>query len=630
MALDQVLLVGLRGLHLLMVLSLLGTLVFRILVAPPVLAAAPDHARRLLHDLHRLARWSAVSALVLGAGWFLAEAAAIAGVSGLGSALQVLPSVAGETRFGHFLLLRLGLLLVGALLIGRADRAAVVVALIATGMQGWFGHAGAARGADGMDLLVSETLHLVAAGAWLGSLLPLLLCLRVLPAPAVALASRRFSPIGMIAVLMLAGTGLLQGLMLIGSAPGLVGSPYGQAALLKLLLFALMLGLALHNRMTLTDRLTSHPDSALLRFRRSIMLEAALGFLVVGTAATLASLTPALHEQPVWPFPWRPGLEVLGDEDLRREVVVALVLLGIGVAVVTASLILRRGRIVALAFLAVMAATRGPSLGLLLIPAYPTSFYTSPTGFAASGIMEGQALYGPACAGCHGVAGRGDGPHAASLPVHPADLTASHLMEHPDGELFWWLTNGIDDPDYGKLMPGFEQQLTEAQRWVMIDFIRARNAGVAWQEHGGWPVPLRAPGVPIRCRGLPATEMSDLRGKVVQVIADSLETPDPPAITTEAGIQVVRLHLAMDRHDDCVVATPDAWGAYAMLSGRSPEALAGSVFLVDPAGWLRAARMPGDNGPGWSDPARLIAEIQRICADPISIGTGAAHEHHEP
>jgi putative copper export protein/mono/diheme cytochrome c family protein len=623
-------LVSLRGLHLVMVLSLSGTLVFRNLVAPSALVAAPDRAVPLTRDLHRLARGSGGLALGLGAGWLLAEAAAIAGVSGIAATLQILPAVVFETRFGSFLLWRLAMLLLSLVLIGRADRAAAAVALVATGMQGWFGHAGAAEGAEGVDLLVSEALHLLAAGVWLGSLLPLWLCLRVLPAPAAAIASRRFSPIGMTAVLVLAGTGLLQGLMLIGSTPGLVGTPYGQAALVKLVLFGLMLGLALHNRLALTDRLASHPGTAQARFKRSVLLEAALGLLVVGAAAALGSLTPALHEQPVWPFPWRPSLEVMADEDLRREVVVALVLLGLGVAAVTASLILQRGRIVGLLFFVVVAVTRGPSLGLLLVEAYPTSFYISPTGFAASGIMEGRVLYASYCSRCHGTEGRGDGPDAGTLRVRPVDLTASHLMEHADGELFWWLANGIDDPGYGKLMPGFERQMTDAQRWALIDFIRARNAGVAWREHGDWPVPVPAPALPIRCHGVPATEMRDLRGRVVQVIADVPGTPEPPAVETPSGVSLVRLHLSTDRPGDCVAATPDAWGAYAVLSGQPPERLAGSVFLVDQGGWLRAGRVPGDKGPGWDDPARLIADIERICANPLSVQSGVGHEHHEP
>ena len=39
---------------------------------------------------------------------------------------------------------------------------------------------------------------------------------------------------------------------------------------------------------------------------------------------------------------------------------------------------------------------------------------------------------------------------AKSLAMPPADLTAEHLFTHSDGELFWWLTHGMEGPD-GKL-----------------------------------------------------------------------------------------------------------------------------------------------------------------------------------
>ncbi len=42
--------------------------------------------------------------------------------------------------------------------------------------------------------------------------------------------------------------------------------------------------------------------------RVSIAAEMVLGALVVIAAAFLASLTPGTHEQPVWPFAWRPSL----------------------------------------------------------------------------------------------------------------------------------------------------------------------------------------------------------------------------------------------------------------------------------------------------------------------------------
>ena len=624
---DPALLSALRGLHLLMLLALGGAVAFRVVVAPPALAMVPGEAPALLRGLHRWARGCAILALASGVAWFVVEAGAIAAVGGLGDMPAALRDVALSTRFGHMMMVRAGLLLACGGLIGRSDGIAALLALAATALQGWLGHAGAAPRAEGVSLLVSEALHLVAAGAWLGSLPLLWRWLRAPPLPAVACLCRRFSPLGMVAVLVLAGTGLLQSLALVATGPGLVGTDYGRAVLAKVALFGVMIGLALYNRLALTERLSCSGDDARTRLRRSVLVEIGLGMLIVGVAALLASLTPAVHEPPLWPFAWQPSFELMSDNEFRQEVVTASLLVGLAAMAVVASLFLRRGRIIALAVLVLVLVTRGSSFGLLLAPAYPTSFFTSPTDFAVSGIVEGQVQYGKLCAGCHGVSGRGDGPAAAGLPVRPAALTAAHLLEHPDGELFWWLSEGIEDPDHGRVMPAFARDLTDAQRWDMIDYLRARNAGIWLAAHGTWPRPMPAPAVPINCRDIGATRMQDLRGSVVQVIADGAGGPALRALPAPDDPPVVRLHLSPPGANDCRAATPDAWDAYAVLAGRSPQSLAGAVFLVDANGWLRNAYLPREGSFG-SDPDQLTRDVQQVRANPLPIAAGGGHEHH--
>jgi hypothetical protein len=51
--------------------------------------------------------------------------------------------------------------------------------------------------------------------------------------------------------------------------------------------------------------------------------------LVVITAGFLAAHAPGTHEQPVWPFAWRPSLSVLYEPDLRGEVIAALLAVGV-------------------------------------------------------------------------------------------------------------------------------------------------------------------------------------------------------------------------------------------------------------------------------------------------------------
>lgn len=75
---------------------------------------------------------------------------------------------------------------------------------------------------------------------------------------------------------------------------------------------------------------------------------------------------------------------------------------------------------------------------------------------------------------CHGASGKGNGPLAASLNPKPVDLTV-HARLHTEGELFWWVTNGIP----GTAMPKWEPQLNDLQRWEVVAFIRTLGAASA-------------------------------------------------------------------------------------------------------------------------------------------------------
>jgi mono/diheme cytochrome c family protein/uncharacterized membrane protein len=476
--------------------------------------------------------------------------------------------------------------------------------------------------------VVSESLHLLAAGAWLGGLLPLLLSLRVLLAHDAAEVCERFTPIGLAAVLVLAAPAVVQGLQLIGSVPALFGTGYGRFALLKTVLFLVALGFAARNRLWLTDRLSSaDPARAKQQMQRSIAGETAVGLLIVLAAGALASLPPGAHEQPVWPFPVRFSLAAMAEPDLRQEVVVALAAIGVGLCAVAASLMWRRHRIVAALLAGGLIAWWAPGLSVLLVEAFPTSFFTSPTGFAAGSIVHGQSLFAANCAACHGATGQGDGPSAAGLRVHPADLTAQHVLEHSDGELFWWLSHGIDDPEGGLAMPGFAATLTPADRWHLIDYIRAHNLGTAMRTAGAWPQPVPAPDLPIECGDSTIEQADELRGQAVIVVADTPSSGQPEALATppQDGFAVAVLHLGrVAARTDCVADTPDAWPAYAILAGVPPDRLSGTVFLVDPNGWLRTIWPASEAG----DTDQLIASLRSICEHPISTPAGAEHAHH--
>jgi hypothetical protein len=241
--------------------------------------------------------------------------------------------------------------------------------------------------------------------------------------------------------------------------------------------------------------------------------------------------------------------------------------------------------------------------------------------------MHGQALFTANCVRCHGAGGQGNGPDAAALRVHPADLTAPHLWAHSDGELYWWIGHGIEDPEGGLAMPGFAAILPAGDRWNLIDFVRANNAGSEARTTGGWPQPVPAPDLPIQCGSPTADQASDLKGRAVIVVADepTAQVPDVPEVPPQDGVPIVVLHLGhVPAGGDCVADTPDAWPAYALMTGIPPDRLAGTVVLVDPNGWLRAIYPPAEA----EDASQLIASLRAICEHPVSAPSGGGHEHH--
>lgn len=108
-------------------------------------------------------------------------------------------------------------------------------------------------------------------------------------------------------------------------------------------------------------------------------------------------------------------------------------------------------------------------LTVTLTDSLPTTFVSNPVPYTLEAINRGAELYAQHCSQCHGVEGRGDGILAQALNPKPANLTEDHLDDHTDGDIFWWITHGIDQT----AMPALGNVLSEEERWTVIHFVRS-------------------------------------------------------------------------------------------------------------------------------------------------------------
>ena len=91
----------------------------------------------------------------------------------------------------------------------------------------------------------------------------------------------------------------------------------------------------------------------------------------------------------------------------------------------------------------------------------------NPVTAAAASLREGGRFYRELCLICHGEKGDGHGPWRENLATDPSDFTHGKRMSAmTDGELFWKLSEGRG------LMPSFEKQLSERQRWSLVNYLR--------------------------------------------------------------------------------------------------------------------------------------------------------------
>lgn len=309
-----------RDFHLASTIVVAGTIFFDLLIATPLWRTMPQsRATR--------ARFQSSSRKIVLLGLAISIASALAwlwllsmriGVKGFGDVLSdgTVWLVLSQTQFGFAWQIRLllGILLAACLLLRKADDGyvgrglAIAAALFAAVYLGSLAFAG--HGAEGLGIernihLAADFLHLIAAGLWLGALIPLVLLLADLWrlredgwVLAAARAGSHFSTLGIVAVGILLVSGTINAAFLLGGMHNLIDNGYGRLLLLKIVLAAAMVGLAGLNRQYLLPRLflstgADQASGAVRKLVQSALIEIALGLAIVCIVGLLGIMPPA-------------------------------------------------------------------------------------------------------------------------------------------------------------------------------------------------------------------------------------------------------------------------------------------------------------------------------------------------
>jgi putative copper resistance protein D len=303
-------LAALRWIHFISMFVLFGSSFFWFYMGAERFSAGPGGLPRALRATTILLRVAAPLALITGVGWLacilINSTDDIYGVVNP----EDLHLYFFETPFGLVSIIRIALLV-----------AAVVVAALPWNNRAWFsallhigalllisqaylGHAAeGGAGLYGAIMIIVYSIHVLAAGAWVGGLPPLLFAL---------VEQRHFGPnearewsvdillryslMGMVAVTLIVASGIANaGFRVAGSFDKLFDTNYGNVLFTKIGIVILLLALAYFNRFIALPRLRAASLKGMgqiTRIRSSVAFEIVLGIAVLGVAAVLGITPP--------------------------------------------------------------------------------------------------------------------------------------------------------------------------------------------------------------------------------------------------------------------------------------------------------------------------------------------------
>jgi len=257
---------------------------------------------------------TAVLAVLLSIAGMVMMASAMSGETDFAELRPHIEMMVFETDVGLAWVVRIVALVVGGLammLNPRAPGFSLLIAsfagAIALASLAWSGHGAMDEGSRRYWHFITDILHLLAAGAWLGGLIAFALLSRINALQSeerirlLVRAVKRFEWVGAVIVIVITVTGIVNYLFIVGPELDEVFlSTYGILLFIKVGLFAGMLVLAALNRFhlgpllerSLQDRQYQVAANAL---RRSVVVELAAAVLIVGLVAWLGTLSPEME-----------------------------------------------------------------------------------------------------------------------------------------------------------------------------------------------------------------------------------------------------------------------------------------------------------------------------------------------
>jgi putative copper export protein/peroxiredoxin len=629
--------------HLAACVLLAGATFMLLLAGPPTVLVISQWERRVLSG----ARWLSAVALASGLAWLTVRTALFEGRPYAALEARAIWRSMLDTWPGQVWMVRHGLLIVlTAFLLAKGDVSdrrnwlaarleAFALAALALILLGGSSHAAASS--ESPWPLAIDMVHLLGAGIWVGGLPPLALLLYVasrdaaMPDPCAVRAVQRFSRMALVTVLVLFGSGMSTALLLVQDIAGLVGTTHGQLLLAKLAVLLLALLLAAASRMllpALSAPIEAKPSATARRMALFVALEAGLVLVLLGLAAAMTVSTPARHGNPVWPWSVRLSLDPLLDSPILQTLIPlwsGTWLVALAVLFLLALLFALRRPVLLIATVSFLfLAGAGIGLAPLMVEAYPTSYVRPPITYHAGSIAEGITVYQAHCASCHGMSA------AARETSKPSsvNLRSPATARRTAGELYWLITHGRSE----RGMPEFGTQLSETQRWHVINFLRAAGSGGDPRRIGpeveldrAW---LAAPDFTITVGPLSPRQLRDYRGRQIVLLV----LYDLP-LSRERMTELARRYGALSVLGVEVIAVPQRASPHAIAAlGASPPVLFPVVtdgneaivatyrlfassathaeLLIDRQGYIRAIWRSDETG--MPDAAAVQAQVEKL------------------